>query len=111
MKGLYITYPRGTHRCFVFDRYLKFFQDFKKSKPKRSKRLYLCLSPPETTGKPARFGVGPCKFIKVLAYGQCFKGKIFNYKKNGVGTPIFCQHSQYGIKETVNIGSRDKEKV
>ena len=48
---LYITHPRGIHRCLVFDLHLKFSQDFRLSKPKRSKRLKLCLPPATRTHK------------------------------------------------------------
>ena len=58
-----ITYLRGIHRCFVLDRN-EIFQDFKESKPKRSKRLSLCLVPPTHAHRCAHFGVGRYKFSK-----------------------------------------------
>ena len=58
-----ITYLRGIHRCFVLDRN-EIFQDFKESKPKRSKRLLLCLVPPTHAHRCAHFGVGRYKFSK-----------------------------------------------
>ena len=37
-------YITGHSRCLVFNKVMKFSQDFKKSKPKRSKRLYYVSS-------------------------------------------------------------------
>ena len=33
-EGLYITYPRGIHRCFVFDKHFEIFSGFQNVKTK-----------------------------------------------------------------------------
>ena len=43
--SMYITHLRGIHVALFMTDNLKFSQDFRMSKPKRSKRLYICLVP------------------------------------------------------------------
>ena len=43
--GRYITHPRGIHRCFVLMNISK-LPDFRTSKPKRSKRLFIKIKVP-----------------------------------------------------------------
>lgn len=61
LKYVYNT-PKGHSRCFVLDDKLKFSYDFRKSKPKRSKRLFYmsCPTLPFFSVGDRTIGAGRC---------------------------------------------------
>ena len=66
-SGMYIAHPRGIHVALFLTYNLKFFQDFRTSKPKRSKRLSICLVPPFLRSMIKRQAARDCaKVIKTI---------------------------------------------
>lgn len=66
-SGMYIAHPRGIHAALFLTYNLKFFQDFRTSKPKRSKRLSICLVPPFLRSMIKRQAARDCaKVIKTI---------------------------------------------
>lgn len=72
-SGIYIIHPRGIHVALFLTGYLKFFQDFRTSNPKRSKRLYMSCPTLPTLYDKAIYGVGRYKGNKNYSFSHKFK--------------------------------------
>jgi hypothetical protein len=67
-----INIPKGHLRCFVFDHDWNFLRiSNRQNQSVVNAFIYVCPHPKLPANRPDS-AWGQCKFIKVLAYGQCF---------------------------------------
>lgn len=76
---VYIIHPRGIHVALFLTGYLKFFQDFRTSNPKRSKRLNMSCPTLPTLHNKAIYGVGLCKGNKNYSFFRKSKEKLYRF--------------------------------
>ena len=79
---MYITHLRGIHVALFLTEFLKFSYDFRTSKPKRSKRLYICLVPHPPTSIKGAIGVRLCKNKKIKPININFANKCLAARQN-----------------------------
>ena len=85
MRAVYIIQPRGIYCCLVFDLQFRKLRSFDVSKPKRSKRLSICLVTHTTHPQGMVARVTSAKLVQTARKSKSYLRNIAKY--NTMRTP------------------------